>query len=56
MVLIMGGPHVKNVDSHWRIRFLHILQEVRPVCKTRNQFDSTDIEQVLNETKPVILC
>jgi hypothetical protein len=34
----MGGPHVKKVDSRWRIRFLHILQEVRPICKTRNQF------------------
>ena len=37
-VLIIGGPHVKHVDPDGRIRFLHILQEVRPVCKTRNQF------------------
>ena len=30
---------MKKVDSRWRISFLHILQEVRPVCKTRNQFN-----------------
>ncbi len=35
----MSGPHVKDFDPHWRIRFFHILQEVRPVCKTRNHFD-----------------
>ncbi len=29
---------VKDFDPHWRIRFFHILQEVRPVCKTRNHF------------------
>jgi hypothetical protein len=39
---MMGGPHVKKVDSRWRIRFLHMLQEVRPVCKTRNQFKIND--------------
>jgi hypothetical protein len=32
-VLIIYGPHVKHVDPNGRIRFLHILQEVRPVCK-----------------------
>jgi hypothetical protein len=29
---------VNDVNPHGRIRFFHILQEVRPVCKTRNQF------------------
>jgi len=38
VVRIMSGPHVKDFDPHWRIRFFHILQEVRPVCKTRNHF------------------
>jgi hypothetical protein len=37
-MLIVGGPHVKNLDPNGRIRFLHILQQVRPDCKTRNQF------------------
>jgi hypothetical protein len=41
-VRLMSGPHVKDVDPHWKIRFLHILQEVRPVCKTRNQFTKSD--------------
>jgi hypothetical protein len=38
VVLIGCGPHVKHVDPNGRIRFLHILQEVRPVGQTRNQF------------------
>jgi putative transposase len=42
----MGGPHVKNFDLNRRIGFLHILQEVRPVCKTRNQFTAILIRQV----------
>ena len=43
VVRIMGGPHVKKVDLRWRTRLLPILQEVRPVCKTHNQFiHSTD--------------
>jgi hypothetical protein len=29
---------VKHVDPNGSIRFLHIRQQVRPVCKTRNQF------------------
>jgi hypothetical protein len=32
-VLIIGGPHVKHVDPDGRISFLHILQEISPVCK-----------------------
>src|SRR5215475_1962573 len=35
---IMGGPHVKTVDSHGRIQISSHTKEVRPVCKTRNQF------------------
>jgi hypothetical protein len=38
VVLIMAGPHRKDFDPHRRIRFLHVLREARPVCKTRNQF------------------
>jgi hypothetical protein len=41
VVRIMSGPHVKDVDPHWRIRFFHIRQEVRPVCKTCNHFSLT---------------
>src|SRR2546425_8789009 len=36
-VLMMQRPHVKHVDTHWRITLLQILQEVRSICKTRNQ-------------------
>src|SRR6266498_3041651 len=36
-VLMMQRPHVKHVDTHWRIKLLQILQEVRSICKTRNQ-------------------
>jgi hypothetical protein len=39
-VLIIGRPHVKNFAPDERIKFLHILQQVRPVCKTHNQFNS----------------
>jgi hypothetical protein len=35
----MSGPHVKDFDPHGRIRFFHIRQEVRPVCKTHNHFN-----------------
>jgi hypothetical protein len=53
-VLIVGGPHVKNLDPDGRIRFLHILQQVRPDCKTRNQFKDTpttieDLARMINE-------
>jgi hypothetical protein len=38
VVLMLGRPHVQKVDSHGSIQIFPILQEVRPVCKTRNQF------------------
>jgi hypothetical protein len=38
VVLMMCGPHVKKVVRLGVSRLLRILQEVRPVCKTRNQF------------------
>jgi hypothetical protein len=28
---------LKDITAYWRIKFLHILQEVRGICKTRNQ-------------------
>jgi hypothetical protein len=28
---------MKNGDAHWKIKLLHILQEVRTIYKTRNQ-------------------
>src|SRR5215510_10941463 len=34
---MMQRPHVKHIDTHWRIKLLQILQEVRRICKTRNQ-------------------
>lgn len=34
---ITQGPHLKDITAYWRIKFLHILQEVRGICKTRNQ-------------------
>ena len=36
VMLITQGPHVKNIAAHWRIKLLHILQEVGSICKTRN--------------------
>ena len=35
-MLITQGPHVKDIAAYWRIKFLHILQEVSGVCKTHN--------------------
>jgi hypothetical protein len=34
---ITQGPHVKDIAAHWRIKFLHILQDVGSICKTCNQ-------------------
>jgi hypothetical protein len=28
---------MKHIAAHWRIKLLHILQEVGSICKTRNQ-------------------
>jgi hypothetical protein len=39
VVLITQGPHVKDMAAHERITFLHILQEVRSICKTRNHVE-----------------
>ena len=36
-LLITQGPHLNDITAYWRIKFLHILQEVRGICKTRNQ-------------------
>src|SRR5262252_30593 len=37
VVLFMQWPHGKERDVHWGSELLHILQEVRSNCKTRNQ-------------------
>src|SRR5262249_26282171 len=37
VMLITQGPLVKNMDVRWGITLRHILQEVRSICKTRNQ-------------------
>jgi hypothetical protein len=37
VVLIMQGPNVRKGDVNLRSELLQILQEVRPICKTRNQ-------------------
>jgi hypothetical protein len=37
VMLIWQWPHVRNGDTHREIKLLHILQEVRTICKTRNQ-------------------
>src|SRR4029434_10207959 len=36
-MLLTQGSRVKDITAYWRIKFLHILQEVRGICKTRNQ-------------------
>jgi hypothetical protein len=36
VVLIMQGPYGKKSDVNWGSGLLHILQEVRSNCKTRN--------------------
>jgi hypothetical protein len=33
----MQGPHGRNGEGNWRIVLRQMLQEVRAVCKTRNQ-------------------
>jgi hypothetical protein len=47
VVLIRQWPHVRNGDTHWEIKFLHILQEVRTICKTRNQLLETTTMRTL---------
>ena len=42
VMLITPGPHVKDIAAHWRITVLHILQEGRGVCKTRNPLKLRD--------------
>ena len=37
VVLLLQGPHVRHVDSRWRITLIHILPFVMATCKTRNQ-------------------
>jgi len=37
VMLISQGPLVKNMDARWEITLCQILQEVRSMCKTRNQ-------------------
>src|SRR5215831_8156921 len=37
VVLIMQWPHGRNGDVTWRRELLQIIQEVRAICKTRNQ-------------------
>src|SRR5437867_7785061 len=39
VVLIMQWPHGRNGDATWRSELLQILQEVRSICKTRNQLN-----------------
>jgi hypothetical protein len=41
VMLITQGPHVKNIAARWGITWLHILQEVRSICKTRNHLYSS---------------
>ena len=37
VVLIMQWPHGMKGEVHWRSELLQRLQEVRTICKTRNQ-------------------
>jgi hypothetical protein len=37
VMLITQEPLVKNMDTRWGITLRQILQEVRSICKTRNQ-------------------
>src|SRR5438105_4353163 len=41
VMLITQGPHVQDIATYWRIKLLHILQEVGSICKTRNHLDVT---------------
>jgi len=38
---------VKDIAACWRIKFLHILQEVRGICKTRNHLNNTECRKLL---------
>jgi len=42
VVLFMQWPHGKERDVHWGSELLHILQEVRSNCKTRNQLNRSE--------------
>jgi hypothetical protein len=43
VVLIMEGPHARNLDASEKIKLLQILQEVRTIYKTRNQLSLKDM-------------
>src|SRR2546427_4101233 len=44
VVLIMQWPHEKNRNVNWGSKLLQILQEVRTICKTRNQLCLTLVD------------
>src|SRR6266478_4134311 len=43
VMLITQGPHVQDIATYWRIKLLHILQEVGSICKTRNHLKSCGV-------------
>ena len=47
----MEGPHVRNGAASQRIKLLLMLQEVRPIYKTRNQLynNPRSVERALDE-------
>src|SRR5438105_12189520 len=45
VVLIMQWPRGRNGDVIWRSKLLQILQEVRTICKTRNQLNACTQER-----------
>ena len=53
VMLITQGPHVQDIATHWRIKLLHILQEVGSICKTRNHLHGI-LELVANLLKDVL--
>src|SRR2546421_12916964 len=44
VMLITQGPHVQDIATYWRIKLLHILQEVGSICKTRNHLHGNILE------------
>src|SRR6266446_6433377 len=51
-VLIRQRPHVKRVDTDWRIKLFHILQYVISIYKTRNRLNLFNSWRTLGRHRP----
>jgi hypothetical protein len=49
-MLITQGPHVQDIATYWRIKLLHMLQEVGCICKTRNHLSDKELNELYTPT------